>query len=32
MDVEEIKEFIDNKFEFIRLCKNHKLPMLFGFE
>ena len=22
----------DDKFEFIRLCKDHKLPMLFGFE
>ena len=32
MDVEEIDEFIDDKFEFIRLCKNHKLPMIFRFE
>ena len=22
----------DDKFELIRLCKDHKLPMLFGFE
>ena len=22
----------DDKFEFIRLCKNHKLPMIFRFE
>ena len=22
----------DDKFEFIRLCEDHKLPMLFGFE
>ena len=26
-------EVMDNdKFEFIRLCKNHKLPMIFRFE
>ena len=26
-------EVMDNdKFEFIRLCKNHKLPMIFGFK
>jgi hypothetical protein len=22
----------NDKFEFIRLCKNHKLPMIFRFE
>ena len=22
----------NDKFEFIRLCKNHKLPMIFGFK